>query len=150
MRRVTKRSSFSFYLVLSCWTQSKLPCGLSRATLVTLKVKILSSCWLSEQGTVILCSNRPTTTTTHSQSGSVLAASHGNNAAAVHTAASAGGQRCSLTPWLPLKQMVGCEDRPWREEMEGKPCCSFCVTHAYRYTHFCTCSTDICITDNAS
>lgn len=46
------------YLLLSCWTQSKLPCGLSRATLLTLKVKILSSCCLSEQGTVILCSDQ--------------------------------------------------------------------------------------------
>lgn len=27
-----------------------------------------------------------------------------------------GRRRCSLTPWLPLKQMVGCEDRPWSGE----------------------------------
>ena len=44
-----------FYPALSCWTQSKLPCGLSWATLVTPKVNSLNSSPLSEQGMAILC-----------------------------------------------------------------------------------------------
>lgn len=45
---------FSTHPMLRCLTQSKLPCGLLRATLDTPKVKIRASFPFSEQGMAIL------------------------------------------------------------------------------------------------
>ncbi len=114
------------YPVLSCWTQSKLPCGLSRATFVTPKLNILSSSLFSEQGIVILCDMKARETQTRETITLNVFEIF------MHEMRWLRFSICRpvlLTPWLPLKQMVGCEDKPWRKKTKHLIWVCLGVTH---------------------